>query len=228
MDINNSNFENNNEYESEITVEENQVAEEGGEKVNWVKEIRDWVFAIVIALLIAFVIREYVFTLVKVQGESMEPSLQHNDRLYVNRFMDVPEKGDVVIFTPATDPNRPYIKRVIATEGDTIYIDIVTGNVYLNDEVLEEDYIKEKSRKTGTYIDGLIKKGEYSRENPIVIQPGYIFVMGDNRNNSKDSRHLGPVPIDEIMGDAVFRFWPFDNFGSVYEEITTDSETGLN
>ena len=83
------------------------------------KEIREWVVAIAIAVVMALLIRNFVFTLVKVQGSSMQPTLQENDRLYVNRFFYSPNKGDVVIFKPASDPERPYVKRVIATEGDT-------------------------------------------------------------------------------------------------------------
>jgi len=148
----------------------------------------------------------------------MEPSLHNNDRLYVNRFFYAPDKGDVVIFTPATDPKRPYVKRVIATEGDTVYIDFRTGKVYVNDQLLEEEYIYEETREIGNYIADLMQKGQYSKNDPIIIQPGYIFVLGDNRNNSKDSRHLGPVPIDEVMGGAVFRFWPVNNMGTVHQE----------
>ena len=204
--------------DNEVVTDEAVDVKEKKEKTNWIKELRDWVLAILVAVVVAFLVREYVFTLVKVQGASMEPSLHNNDRLYVNRMFYTPEKGDVVIFEPATDPNRPYVKRVIATAGDTVYIDFVTGNVYVNDEIIEEDYIKEKTREPGTYIAGLIKNGEYSKENPIVIQPGYVFVMGDNRNNSKDSRDLGPVPVEEIMGNAVFRFWPLDAMGGVHED----------
>ena len=88
-------------------------------EINMLKEIRDWVVAIAIAIVLALLIRNFVFTLVKVQGASMQPTLHENDRLYVNRFFYKPEKGDVVIFEPASDPDRPYVKRVIATEGDT-------------------------------------------------------------------------------------------------------------
>ncbi|MEG1442127.1 MAG: signal peptidase I, partial [Oscillospiraceae bacterium] len=108
------------------------------EKINWGKEIRDWVIAIAIAVIVALLIRNFVFTLVKVQGQSMEPTLQSEDRLYVNRFMYTPEKDDVVIFVPASDPERPYVKRVIATEGDTVYIDFGTGDIYVNDEKIDE------------------------------------------------------------------------------------------
>lgn len=193
------------------------------EKVNWGKEIRDWVVAIAVAVALAMVIRNFVFTLVKVQGQSMEPTLQNEDRLYVNRFFYTPEKGDVIIFKPATDPKRPYVKRVIATEGDSVYIDFETGDVYVNDQLVDEPYIKEKTRRSGSYIMSLVARGEYGRETPIVVQPGHIFVMGDNRNNSKDSRELGQVPLDEVMGGAVFRFWPLSQFGSVHRDALATS-----
>lgn len=222
-DINKEEIEN---LSEETTLENEEVAEveeKPVEKVNWLKELRDWVVAIVIAVLVATVVREYVFTLVKVQGQSMEPSLHNNDRLYVNRFFYTPEKGDVVIFEPASDKNHPYVKRVIATEGDTVYIDFNTGKVYVNDELIKEDYIKEPTKVKGDYILSLIKKDKYSKDNPIVIQPGYIFAMGDNRNNSKDSRHIGPVPVEEIMGGAVFRFWPLEDAGKMHNEAETVS-----
>lgn len=200
--------------EKVTSVEEEEVTP----KTNWKKEILDWVVAILIAVGLALIIRNYVFTLVKVQGESMEPTLQNSDRLYVNRFLYTPEKGDVVIFVPGSDPNRPYIKRVIATEGDTLYIDPETGDLYVNDVLLDEPYIKNKSTRFGPYIFSLMQKGEYSRENPMVIEDDHIFAMGDNRNNSKDSRDLGQIPENEILGGAVFRFWPFNNIGSLHQE----------
>lgn len=175
------------------------------------KEIFEWVQAIVIAVIIAFVLRTFVLTLVKVQGESMEPTLQQSDRLYVNRFMYNPEKGDIIIFRPASDPKRPYVKRVIATEGDTVYIDFESGEVFVNGEVLNEPYILEPTHRNGSYITSLMENGTYSKENPIVVEKDKIFVMGDNRNNSKDSREIGQVPKDEIIGHALFRFWPLSN-----------------
>lgn len=220
---NNEEFENSTEDIEETGAFEAETEESPEEKLNWVKELRDWVVAIAIAVVVAIVVRQYVFTLVKVQGQSMEPSLHNNDRLYVNRFFYTPEKGDVVIFKPASDPNRPYVKRVIATEGDTVYIDFRSGKVYVNDKLIEEDYIKEPTREMGAYISSLVKEDRYSKDNPIVIQPGYIFAMGDNRNNSKDSRHIGPVPVEEIMGGAVFRFWPLEDIGTMHDEAETVS-----
>lgn len=188
---------------------------------NMAKEIRDWVIAIAIAVVLALIIRNFVFTLVRVQGESMMPTLQEGNRLYVNRFFYSPQKGDVIVFRPESDPDRPYIKRVIATEGDTLYIDFETGDVYVNGEIIDEPYINSRTSLTGSYIRELIANGQYSKDNPIVIEKDKIFVMGDNRNNSKDSRELGQIPVDELIGGAVFRFWPLSSFGSVSYEFDT-------
>ena len=201
--------------EIEETVEDATEEVEESKKTDWVKELREWAVAIIAAVLIALFVRQFVFTLVNVKGASMEPSLHENDRLYVNRLFYKPEKGDVVIFRPKTDPNRPYVKRVIATEGDTVYIDFRTGDVYVNDEIIDEPYIKAKSKAIHGYISKLIREDRYAKDDPILIQPGYVWCMGDNRNNSLDSRELGPIPVDEIIGGAVFRFWPLSDFGGV-------------
>jgi signal peptidase I len=184
-------------------------------KFSYKKEILEWIQAIVVALVVAFVLRNYVLTLAKVDGQSKEPTLQHADRLYVNKIAYTPQKGDVIIFEPASDPGRPYIKRVIATEGDTVYIDFSSGDVYINDKIIDEPYIKEPTNLIGSYIGFLMNTGNYSKENPIKLEPGYFWAMGDNRNNSKDSREVGPVPVDEIIGHATFRFWPPNNMGTV-------------
>ena len=95
---------------------------------------------------------------------------RENDRLYVNRLFYTTKKGDVVIFKPSSDPKRPYVKRVIATEGDTVYIDFETGDVYVNDQVIDEPYIKTKTTRSGSYIAEQIASGNYSKDNPIVIE----------------------------------------------------------
>ncbi len=184
-------------------------------KNSFLKEVFEWVKAIAIALVVAFLLRNYVLTLAKVSGESMEPTLQNADRLYVNRVAYTPQKGDVIIFEPASDPGRPYIKRVIATEGDTLYIDFKTGDVFVNDELIDEPYINEPTHLMGSYISLLQMSGNYSKEKPIKIEEGYFWAMGDNRNASKDSRELGQIPVEELIGHATFRFWPLDNIGTV-------------
>ena len=189
--------------------------DEKGEKFDIKKEIFEWVKAIAVALVIAFFLRNYVLTLAKVDGQSMEPSLKHADRLYVNKVMYTPKKGDVVIFEPASAKGKAYIKRVIATEGDTLYIDFKTGDVFVNDVLIDEPYINEPTYLIGSYIRYLIETGNYSKDNPIKIEKGYFWAMGDNRNASKDSRELGQIPEKELIGHALFRFWPITSMGTL-------------
>lgn len=193
---------------------EPEIIEEQDPKTDWKKELWDWVKAIVFAVVIALLLKNFVLTLAKVDGASMEPTLHDSDRMYVNRLMYTPERGDVIIFEPASAPGKPYIKRVIAIEGDTVFIDFNTGDVYVNDEIIDEPYIAEKTSLIGSYIYGLMANNDFSREEPIKIGKDEVFVMGDNRNNSKDSRELGPVPTKEIIGHALFRFWPLNSIGS--------------
>ncbi len=205
------NFENENKQFENV---ESEIVEDQDPKTDWKKELWDWVKAIVFAVVIALLLKNFVLTLAKVDGSSMEPTLHDSDRMYVNRLMYTPERGDVIIFEPASAPGKPYIKRVIAIEGDTVFIDFNTGDVYVNDEIIDEPYIAEKTSLIGTYIYGLMANDDFSREEPIKIGKDEVFVMGDNRNNSKDSRELGPVPTKEIIGHALFRFWPLNSIGS--------------
>ncbi len=187
----------------------------------WVKELLDWVQAIAIAVVVALLLRNFVLTLALVSGASMENTLHNGDRLYVNKLFYTPEKGDVVIIETDKHPEGPLVKRVIATEGDTIYIDPYTCDVYVNDKLLEEDYIKGRTILYMAGIDGntgmpiyqgdLFNDPDYSRENPIVIGKDEVFAMGDNRENSSDSRNLGIFKTDEVVGHALFRFWPLSD-----------------
>ncbi len=205
------------EYDEVLENPENEETPENDAKKgnSLAAEIFDWIKSIAIALVVAFLLKNYVLTLAKVDGSSMEPSLQHADRLYVNRVAYTPERGDVIIFEPSSDPGRPYIKRVIAVGGDTVYIDFATGDVFVNDKLIDEPYISQPTQLVGSYVGRLIMANNYSRENPIKIEEGYFWAMGDNRNASKDSRELGPIPNEELMGHAVFRFWPLDSIGTV-------------
>lgn len=200
---------------SEVSETSSACEQNGKKSYDWKKETMDWVQAIVIALVVSFLLKSFVLTLAEVKGESMEPTLQNEDRLYVNRFMYKPEKGDIIIFKPVTNPKKPYIKRVIATEGDTVYIDFETSEVYVNDELIDEPYINEDTELIGSYIKSLMTQGEYSRENPIVVERDKLFVMGDNRNHSTDSREIGQVPVKDVIGHAIFRFWPLGSVGGL-------------
>ena len=170
------------------------------ETKDWGKELKEWIISISAAIILALLIRTFIVELYVVDGPSMKPTLQHDERLVVNKFIyriREPVKGEVLIFRYPRDPSRDFIKRVIATAGDTI--EIKDGHVYVNDQLQREDYILEKTRT------------EYPK---VTIPEGTIFVMGDNRNNSEDSRFadVGFVPLDLIKGKAILIFWPTDEF----------------
>lgn len=180
---------------------------------NLKKEIFEWAEAIIFAVVIAFIIKTFLFTLVLVDGPSMEDTLHTGDRLFVSRFMYEPKDGDIIVFTPENYPKKPFIKRVIATAGETVDIDFETGEVSVNGEILQEDYIKVPTVRMGDV------------EFPVTVPEGYFFAMGDNRGNSHDCRasdvgdndnDMGMVSTKRAMGKALFRIWPFNKFGSLY------------
>jgi len=179
--------------------------------------VLEWVVLLGIAVIIALLLRNHVFMMVHVQGGSMQNTLEEGDWLYVNRFLYSPtsadNRGDIVIFRPEQDPEKVYIKRVIAVAGDTIYISL-EGNVYLNGEVIDEPFIRNHPmRQTSRF--NIAGWGHFTREEPLLIEEGYIFAMGDNRNGSQDSRNLGPIPVERVKGRAVFRVFPFSTFGGI-------------
>ncbi|MPN08097.1 Signal peptidase I T [bioreactor metagenome] len=167
------------------------------------EEIKDWIVSILIAVVLAFFIRHYIVELYMVEGPSMRPTLQNGERLVVNKFIyrfNKPAKGEVIVFRYPRDPSRDFIKRVIAEPGDTI--EIKDGRVFVNGQLLNEPYILDKTR--GSY-------------NLATVPEGHIFVMGDNRNNSEDSRFrdVGFVSYDLIKGKAIMIFWPLDHIKSL-------------
>ena len=196
---------------------------------------------IVETLLLAFVIFVAVRAVVlnfKVDGESMSPNLQNAEMLLVNRniyfhfdlnaWLDPlpgierdgerfvypfhpPERGDIIVFEPPTVSNKPFIKRVIGLPGETVTIE--NGFVYIDGTKLDEPY-----------IDGAITECNRSRCEPVTVPEGSVYVLGDNRRNSSDSRIFGTVEVDEIVGKAWVTYWPFSEFGLVphydYPEIS--------
>lgn len=167
------------------------------------EEIKDWIVSILIAVVLALFIRYFIVELYVVDGPSMQPTLQSGERLIVNKFIyrfGEPARGDVVVFKYPSDPSRDFIKRVIAIPGDTI--EIKDGRVFVNGQLLNEQYILERTR--GSY--------------PLSTVPeGRIFAMGDNRNNSEDSRFkdVGFVPYELVKGKAMVIFWPLDKMKSL-------------
>src|SRR6476620_4753717 len=135
----------------------------------------------------------------RVDGLSMAPTLEDHDRLIVNKLvyeLGEPRPGDIVMLYYPLNPEKMFVKRVIAREGHTVRI--VDGRVYVNDIPLHDEYVPAEFRSHDDW-------------GPQVIQQGYYFVMGDHRNNSSDSRHWGPVPKKYIVGKVKVRWWPLQD-----------------
>jgi signal peptidase I len=162
-----------------------------------------WLRDLVLSLAISAFIIVFIYQPVKVEGTSMMPSLADQERIFVNKFvyrLEAISRGDVVVFRYPRDPSKSYIKRVIGVAGDRIRID--GGQVYVNDEALEEDYVPP------AYAD--------SRSFPETMVPAHSYlVLGDHRSMSNDSRDFGPVDQSFIYGKAVFGYWPMDKLGRV-------------
>lgn len=195
--------------ESEISEKEESEEEESEEEVTL--RLRRFLFDCVNSLLIAMIAVVFLLTFVvrqvTVDGDSMTDTLQSGDRLFITNFMYTPQCGDIVIVSHGQSYNRPIIKRVIATGGQSLDIDYETGEVSVDGIVLKENYIK------GTTI-----KLRDPTDIPDKIPEGYIFVMGDNREGSLDSRsnEIGLIPVENVIGKAQVRVYPLANFGSVY------------
>lgn len=206
------------------------------------KNIIEWIVCILVAVVLTLIIKYYLITPTIVKQVSMSPTLENNDRLLLNRWIRTvkskPERGDIITFEAPSIKNyslnqtneqdskaiyarniegvlrkflyyvvevtkESYIKRVIALEGEHIAI-LEDGTVYINEEKLEEPYLKQglKTKRTGEFYD-------------LVVPEGYIFVMGDNRDRSCDSREFGCIPLEKIEGKVICRFWPFNKIGRV-------------
>lgn len=187
-----------------------------------IKEIFQWIVSIIFAVVLALLIRGFLFEPVVVNGESMENTLYTGERLAVYKlgyFFSPPEHGDIIVlqYEEGIVNNIPflrdmpfakkilpaiheidYIKRVIGIPGDII--DIIDGEVFLNGERINEPYVKG---------DTFGRNMQF----PIKVPENCVFVLGDNRQNSKDSREIGFIEFERIKGKAVFRLWPLDSFG---------------
>ena len=170
--------------------------------------LRDLVFALMIAaLVVVFVVQP-----VKVEGTSMLPRLHDGERIFVNkliyydeyRWAPKVERGDIVVFWYPDDPSKSYIKRVVGLPGDTV--EVREGNVLINGTILQEKYLDPKENLS-THSHA-----------PVYVKPNYYFVMGDNRDNSSDSRSWGLVPKKYIYGKALLRYWPLSAAAVIHHE----------
>jgi len=151
------------------------------------------------AAVYATLIVTFGFQVARVDGRSMAPTLEDHDRLIVNKLvyeLGDPRPGDIVMLYYPVNPEKMFVKRVIAEENDVVRI--VDGRVYVNDVPLHDEYVPEEFRSHDDW-------------GPITVQQGYYFVMGDHRNNSSDSRHWGQVPKKYIVGKVKVRWWPIQD-----------------
>ena len=178
---------------------EQAVKEEKEQKIN--SELKEWLKSIALAIAIALVIRFFFFETFLVEGTSMYPTLRHHERLVVNKIsynFTNPEHGDIIVFNYAN--RRDFIKRAIAFGGDRV--EIRENHLYVNGKRQVEPYIRgQKMHDFG----------------PVIIPQGHVFVLGDNRNNSMDSRDpaVGAISMERVKGEAMFVFWPFSRIGMV-------------
>ena len=173
----------------------------------------EWIKALLIAFGLAALIRVFLFTPIVVDGISMMPTLEDGDRMIVNKIgytIGEPDRFDIVVFH--APEQKDYIKRIIGLPGDTVeYRDDI---LYINGEPLEEPYLNQYKEAVADspFTEDFTLEGKLNSE---VVPKNHVFVLGDNRRKSKDSRHIGVVPIDEIIGNTKIVFWPLNDFGFV-------------
>jgi signal peptidase I len=162
-----------------------------------------WVRDLMISVAIAAFIIIFLYQPVKVEGTSMAPGLSNDERIFINKFVYRFEsigRGDVIVFHYPRDPEKSYIKRVIAVPGDHVRID--DGRVFVNDRPLDEPYVPEQYEDYRSFPESIVPEHSY-------------FVLGDHRNLSNDSRDFGPVDEGFIYGKAVFAYWPMSSMGTL-------------
>ena len=169
--------------------------------VRWVVE---FVILVAAAFALATGIKAFVVQPFYIPSGSMEPTLAIGDRVLVNKFLyrfSTPRRGDVVVFASPETPATDLIKRVIATGGQTV--EIKDGAVFVDGVKLDEPYVSKERRDN------------YSSPTPTKVPAGYVWVMGDNRGNSSDSRVIGPQPVTAILGKAFAIYWPVQRIGGL-------------
>ncbi len=163
-------------------------------------ELWEWIKALAIAVILAAIIRYFFFAPIVVDGYSMMPTLHDKDRMLVNKIgyiVGSPKRFDIVVFHATED--KDYIKRIIGLPGD--HIEYMDDTLYINGQAYDEPYLAMYKQEV---FDGPLTE-------PFIIEEvpeGHLFVMGDNRRYSRDSRHIGPVKIEEVLGKTNIVYWP--------------------
>jgi len=171
------------------------------------RSVVEWLIAITIAALFFFGMRNFVFRVAHVSGSSMAPTLTHGDMVILNRFtylFQSPQRGDIVAFPFEGNPSEHYIKRIIALPGDVV--DLRENAFYINNVPLNDEFS----------FAPILSRGDV--QFPITIPDDYYFVLGDNRNGSKDSRFVvvGNVRASDMVGKVFIQIWPLNQFGRVH------------
>lgn len=199
---------------------ENQKIKKTGDSI--LVSVFDFAELFVIAICVVILFFTFGARLCRVDGDSMLQTLHNKEMLLVTNFGYEPEQGDIIVFhqTHETYPrlNEAIVKRVIATEGQYVYIDYETAEVYVSDdEVFDESDVIDENYDYIDNLAGVIAEPYYARDREYLVPEGCVFVLGDNRNNSLDSRsyEIGMVDTRRILGKVVLRLLPFDSFGKV-------------
>lgn len=168
-------------------------------KTDFASEIFDWVEMLLIAVAAVVLVFVFLCRTVMVDGSSMNPTLEHGNHLLISRLFYTPAFGDIVVITQPNSEEKTLIKRVIATGGQTLEVDLEHNAVYVDGKEMDNSFILEPMTRA------------YDLSGPVTVPEGYVFVMGDNRNNSLDSRSVGVGMIREeyIMGRVFFSLLPF-------------------
>lgn len=191
------------ERKSPLSIEGNRQRSAANKKKS---AVREWAEAIVIAVVLALAIRTFVVQAFKIPSGSMLPTLQIGDHILVNKFIywfTAPERGDIIVFKFPQDEGRDFIKRVIGLPGETI--EIRGKQVFINGKPLEEPY--------AIHLDARVMGNPHSPRDsfgPVTVPEGHLFVMGDNRDHSMDSRFWGFLDLKKVKGKAFLIYWSWD------------------
>lgn len=183
---------------------------ENEKKINIVDEILEWIESILFSVFTVSLIFTFIFRPARVLGISMEPTLHAEDKLIMSNWFYTPKDKDIVVIS-SEGLNEAIVKRVIATEGQEVNIDFTEGKVYVDGVEQFEPYINNIT--TRSFVDEGVAAFEY----PVTVPKDSVFVLGDNRDHSTDSRttYVGFVPEKDILGHVIFRFYPFSDFGTL-------------
>ena len=201
-----------------------QEAEE--ESFDPLKDAYEWIHCIIVAVIVCVLLFVLAARVIDVVGPSMLPTLEEGDKVIITRLAGGYEQGDIVVLKAEEFKKEPIVKRIVATGGQKLTIDFAEGTLSVDGNVMEEPYIMERTIDRYDIMDPLYydvygidpDKDVTADSVTITVPEGHLFVMGDNRNNSSDSRvnSIGYIDERDVMGKVVFRMYPFDRIGAIY------------